>query len=1200
MTKVMSKAREKAALKNLRQVLGANFAAPAQERNVGVAGEGLVSINGQLFPSNAEYGAGTATVVNKGRLASAMYAAGDGAGSAVVRASGVSTGGGGGGGTVTAHALSDTTIHTGTLLWSLLNLSGSALADLASRPHSALTGIGADDHHNHATGGTDISVNGSQVVSLNNHDILSRHTVSGGAANDIIGQSGAGVLARLTPASDVSAGIERILKSNSSGFVRLKSAEVAGQFDVTNNGQIYVAGGVGGSSGIIKSAGSTPDTARVGFGRDADPQFTVDVNGALRADYLVGKHAIQLDHALLLTHFDGDPRSYVGEYNGLNGRIGTSTGTVFLPAKFGKGVARPNATTNYAYNPSFEANVFGASPSSWTTIQSGSGATWAIANAISHTGAVSLQIGGSSTGSALVRNNNPISVANGARAYGSIWVYRTEAWAGQVILANLGGTSLASTAFDVSVNAVLNDWVEYSVEWLNSTGSAVDVYLRVSNGAAANDRYIWIDSAMLCAQATAGDLHPYFDGNCPNAAWSGTVNASTSTITPSYVQYTSQGNIDAYSGTVMFWVKPYQSLNARWFQMQSTLDSDLYFQLGTNGSGTIFGRAGSSTIGTNIVSSGVTAVAGQEYHIALTYMPTLVTIYVNGEAKGSYVPGKPYAAGATDVLRVLNTGAALIDDFVTTADVLNPKLIRSIYESDAPVFAESSVFTFRATVNGLFNADENGLWGRNALGQAMFGMYGGLSSLTWGGVTLNTGDLLIGRDPNYVMWDDSAAAMIFSAGSVPGTALANGAVTTVKIAAGAVTSNELGSGAVTSTKIGTGAVTTNAIDAAAVTNAKLAANAVAGSNIQNTTITGNKIATGEIVANHLNITDVAAISTLYTGAIVVGSTDKLWLNTNSSGGTTGTLLGDLAIGGSTKASAPFRVSAAGAITAISGTMGGWSLASGEIGSGSGVGRVGLIANTGTAHATVMYAGSGTVASAPFRVTSFGHAHVRNLVASVSGSPIDVYDYSDGIVTGSLIASFLRPSGSSSGIEIGATGNKVRLSRTDGTNGAAFLSNYGTGNIEVYIGATPSRSAVFQSNGDFSTYDTSGNALGRITSTGVIRSRRQISTGGTTLYATDIAAEVQTNIANNGSSTLDSSLAGVMVITENSNETALVILKGSAATPIIVSQTATNRFSTVAGNSGTINICISGGDLVIQNRYGFSRNVSITVITHFTF
>lgn len=89
--------------------------------------------------------------------------------------------------------------------------------------------------------------------------------------------------------------------------------------------------------------------------------------------------------------------------------------------------------------------------------------------------------------------------------------------------------------------------------------------------------------------------------------------------------------------------------------------------------------------------------------------------------------------------------------------------------------------------------------------------------------------------------------------------------------------------------------------------------AAADVNANVTTISGGKITAGSITANRLSISNLAEI----TGALVVGTANKLWLNEGGDG--------QLVIGGAVKANAPFKVSAAGALTSTSGAIGGWSI-----------------------------------------------------------------------------------------------------------------------------------------------------------------------------------------------------------------------------------------------------------------------------------
>ena len=74
-------------------------------------------------------------------------------------------------------------------------------------------------------------------------------------------------------------------------------------------------------------------------------------------------------------------------------------------------------------------------------------------------------------------------------------------------------------------------------------------------------------------------------------------------------------------------------------------------------------------------------------------------------------------------------------------------------------------------------------------------------------------------------------------------------------------------------------------------------------------------------------------------------------------------------GSAAASSAPFRVSRAGAMTATSGSVGGWSLASNLLSSGSGSSYVGLSSNTSDTYA--IWLGNSVAGSAPFRVSRTG-------------------------------------------------------------------------------------------------------------------------------------------------------------------------------------------------------------------------------------
>ena len=100
------------------------------------------------------------------------------------------------------RATGATTAAFGSLLWSEINKTTSSIADITTRSHSLLTGIGANDHHN-------------QVHGIVGGD----HTVTG-ALLDVVGLTGSNTLGILTPSAAPGAA-SAILKSDSSGKLTL-------------------------------------------------------------------------------------------------------------------------------------------------------------------------------------------------------------------------------------------------------------------------------------------------------------------------------------------------------------------------------------------------------------------------------------------------------------------------------------------------------------------------------------------------------------------------------------------------------------------------------------------------------------------------------------------------------------------------------------------------------------------------------------------------------------------------------------------------------------------------------------------------------------------------------------------------------------------------------------------------------------------
>lgn len=92
-------------------------------------------------------------------------------------------GGGGSGSGMEVHALDPGTWHTGTLSWANVSKTGSSLADLATRLHSDLGGVTANQHHN------------QQHVLATETGLGADHTMSGATAGHVLRASGASAAA---------------------------------------------------------------------------------------------------------------------------------------------------------------------------------------------------------------------------------------------------------------------------------------------------------------------------------------------------------------------------------------------------------------------------------------------------------------------------------------------------------------------------------------------------------------------------------------------------------------------------------------------------------------------------------------------------------------------------------------------------------------------------------------------------------------------------------------------------------------------------------------------------------------------------------------------------------------------------------------------------------------------------------------------
>jgi len=497
-----------------------------------------------------------------------------------------------------------------------------------------------------------------------------------------------------------------------------------------------------------------------------DEQFGVDIDDNLLVrGYIVGKHALQIKGALLISHFDGYTpytTNYTGEANGHKGQIATITGgVIYREGAFGKAVLLADAGTNNATNPSLESGTV----TNWSIQYLTGTMTQSAYQSDSYIGNWCAYMFSSLASANLAFNDKHFHGPTSA----SLWNIGTTTTISCWVKVKAG--SWIVTAEDSGQNIrALTTTILPSDEWQK-------VVLTATNTTAVNYSFLiaafWpksINSEILVDavkyENTTYDT-PYFDGGLGSGyAWLGTPNLSASTRAATVMSYKSSGNIDVNKGTIMAWVKVASNNSST----QTVLDVG---STGLNGmicglvSGLPFIQYGTGSSNINATSS--TPIGVEEWtHLAFTWSSTTDTtnVYQNGTlvATATTAPmniialTNMYVGSNGGTIRFLN---GLLDDLVIVDRVMTASEVRAVYESNAPVFAETSTFQFRAGQN-LVWADTDGLWTIDTLGNSVFGVYGNASSSKlWGGLTLDVGDILIG-DSNrggYFFWDNSAATV---------------------------------------------------------------------------------------------------------------------------------------------------------------------------------------------------------------------------------------------------------------------------------------------------------------------------------------------------------------------------------------------------------------------------------------------------------
>lgn len=848
---------------NLKKNLNATYTPQEVTRTASPAGNGLISIRGQLYPGPTLEAA--TEVVNIGRPASALYAAKQGGGSVSIAT--LSSGGtAGGGGTIdttpflrkdgsvalignwtvnpgitidgvdiSAHAVDPDAHHARVTAGDGINVLGQLVAvdSTVVRTHAGQTiaavhafspgaplapftlganaqgqtviGFKADQLNKSIVAGDGITLpaggalTGNVTVAVNASDLADGDfgievfgndfraklasngglTLAGGISISLASPSGlqlvSNQLSLATPgsisvstantigtnhthatiASSNPGAAEVLLKSTTDGGLTLESMLI--------NGALTVGEGILAGASGFRVLYHTHDYNHVhvvvnpGGSWNLDEQFGVDIDDNLLVrGWIVGKHAIQLPGATLIAHFDGpEPyeSNFKGETTGHMGQVGTVTGgVIFRPGKFGKAVQMARSNTNLIPNPSFEDNYA-------TNYDQSGTITFNYTSAYSVTGSRSAQIFTNASG----------------EGYGYICTSVTSAGSQYRFSAYVRGTGIIRLSLfdDVSSHqyssniTLTSDWQRVSHDAIfHASSTNRRVYITQATG---TDCGLFTDDWQLEAGTI---LTPYTDGSLGTGhAWTGTAHQSTSTRTGTDLTYLGNGPLNPQAGTIMAWA--YRDAGGAYgvrhdvFAILEGATEKLEFY---QASGELWTCRAFNGTDYTYALNGVawTPTNASWNHLCITWTTTTLTIYRNGVlwSEGTGMTTGVVFNLASDVIHAGGPSGwdGLIDDVVIADRAITADEVRAIYESNAPVFAETSTWHWRSGRNRVW-ADTEGLWIVNAAGSAVLAAYAGnddgTGTKSWGGVSMASSDVLIG-DSNrggYVWWDDSAATV---------------------------------------------------------------------------------------------------------------------------------------------------------------------------------------------------------------------------------------------------------------------------------------------------------------------------------------------------------------------------------------------------------------------------------------------------------
>jgi len=608
----------------------------------------------------------------------------------------------------------------------VLRASGATTFTFAQLQHTDLGGVSANQHHN-------------QVHVITGSD----HTVTG-AALDVIGLSAANTLAVLTPSADVgTTPAAAVLRSTASGGLILAALTVKGAVDITQDLT------VGANVLLVDVSGNN-----VGIAGAPDPQFALDVNGPFHADVIYGPLGRLLKDCIFLAHYDGPPGTadYSGSPQTVQGQIPTtlSGGVVYRPGVYGKALQAAEATANKLKNP-----IFGHA--TWNQY-------WAAGLDLN----VALNVNPNyvlfGVNSAKVTR---ITAGASRSFYQSIAAGNTNTHILSAYVKKADGSAVtASDLTLVYASALTTTYTALDDGWYMLSATVTGVAAATATGVAivATGVDYYIGGIQLEEKAFATPLA--HGGMGPGHAWTGVAHESSSTRVVTQVTYT--GVTMPAKWSIGFWFKP-------WLIPSDGASTRYLLSWVYNGNNNLIVNMASSVLRAIWVAGGASTVIGstaainrlQDHHIALTCDGATITLLLDGDVIGTLASptamgGAPTILGVGSYYDVGIPVPCLIDDLYIVTVGQTQDDIKAIIDSEVPVAAERGVTSWYSGGIAPIWVDGEGMWMRDMAGDPVFG-WSAVNAKSWGGVTLDMGDNLIGQygasEGGWQQWDRSAGEL---------------------------------------------------------------------------------------------------------------------------------------------------------------------------------------------------------------------------------------------------------------------------------------------------------------------------------------------------------------------------------------------------------------------------------------------------------